>query len=221
MSVYDQFRVLLLDEAVLPLDRAFGLVAEAVTGRGGETVTLLDTLAENVSQKDPEGVMEFLFGSRMVVGDGVSYDDPANSFVHSVLERGVGIPLTMSVIAIEVGRRVGVHLHPVGMPGHFLVASAEQAGLYFDPYNGGGSLDASACRTLYHRTTGLDTWESSYLRPIANRVVLARMLNNLKSSYRRREQYGPLRSVMMLRAMFPEFGVREAGEFARLMRGLN
>jgi regulator of sirC expression with transglutaminase-like and TPR domain len=221
MSSYDQFQELLLSEGVLPLDRAYGLVAETVTGRGGETVSLLDALAKGVSQIDAEGVMGHLFGSRLVIGDGVSYDDPANSFVHSVLERGIGIPLTMSVIAIEVGRRIGVDLLPIGMPGHFLVGHGRREGLYFDPFNGGSALDRSECRTLYHATTGLDTWHDSYLEPIDNRAVVARMLNNLKSSYRRRDQYGQLRTVMALRARFPEFAEREAAEFARLMRGLN
>ena len=221
MTVFDDFRDLLVREGGPPLDIGYGLVAKAVLGAGDETVSLLDREADRIVSPEASDLMGRLFGSGRIVGDTLTYDDPANSFIHSVLSRGVGIPLTMSVVAIEVGRRVGVDLVPVGMPGHFLLADAAVHGRFYDPFNGGVELDADGCRVLYHATTGLENWQDDFLRPVSNRVVFARLLTNLKSSYRRRDQLGRLRAVMALRGCFPEFAQREAVEFARLMRSLN
>lgn len=221
MTVFDDFRDVLVRDGGPPLDVGYGLVAKAVLGVGEETVSLLDREAERTASPEASELMDRLFGSGRIVGDTLTYDDPANSFIHSVLGRGIGIPLTMSVVAIEVGRRLGVGLVPVGMPGHFLLADATVHGRFYDPFNGGVMLDADGCRALYHATTGLEDWQDGFLRPVSNRVVFARLLTNLKSSYRRREQLGRLRAVMALRACFPEFAEREAVEFARLMRPLN
>lgn len=221
VSVYDEFQRLLEADGGPALDEGYAVVARAVLGVGSDTVARLDDEAARVGVADAETLMERLFASGRLVGDTVTYDDPANGFIHSVLDRGVGIPLTLSVVAIEVGRRLGVGLLPVGMPGHFLVADASRPGWFFDPFHDGKALDAAASRALYHRTTGLENWQDGFLQPVSNRVVFARMLTNLKSSYRRREQLGRLRSVMSLRARFPEFADRESGEFARLMRSLN
>lgn len=221
MSLVDDFRDLLVQEGGPPLDVGYGLVAKAVLGAGEETVSLLDREAERSGVSGATDLMGRLFGSGRIVGDSLTYDDPANSFIHSVLERGIGIPLTMSVVAVEVGRRLGVSLVPVGMPGHFLLADGSVHGRFYDPFHGGVVLDADGCRAVYHRTTGLEDWRDDFLRSVSNRVVFARLLTNLKSSYRRREQLGRLRAVMALRACFPEFADREAVEFARLMRPLN
>lgn len=221
MTVFEDFRGLLERAGGPPLDAGYGMVAKAVVEAGEDTIRLLDAEAARIDGGSAPDVMHRLFGSGRIVGDTLTYDDPANSFIHSVLERGVGIPITMSVVAIEVGRRVGVGLMPVGMPGHFLLADGDEPGRFYDPFNGGVSLDAAGCRALYHRTTGLEDWREDFVRPVSNRVVFARLLTNLKSSYRRRDQLGRLRAVMALRALFPEFADREAGEFARLMRTLN
>jgi regulator of sirC expression with transglutaminase-like and TPR domain len=221
VSVFDEFQRLLEADGGPALDVGYGVVARAVLGEGGDTVARLDDEAARVNCSDAETLMVRLFASGRLVGDTVTYDDPANGFIHCVLDRGVGIPLTLSVVAIEVGRRLGIGLLPVGMPGHFLVADADRPGWCYDPFHGGTALDAAASRALYHRTTGLDDWQDGFLRPVTSRVVFARMLTNLKSSYRRRDQLGRLRSVMALRARFDEFADREAGEFARLMRALN
>lgn len=221
MSVFDEFATLMGEAQDPALDVAYNLVARAVLGVEAGTARLLDDLAADVCADDAHGVMAQLFGSDRLLGDSMTYDDPANSFVHQVVERGRGIPLTLSVIAIEVGRRKGVALSPIGMPGHFLVASATAPSHFFDPFHGGQALAAEGCRELYKRVTGLATWQSSYLEPINTRGVVLRALNNLKSSYRRRDRVAELRNVMALRARCVELADREAPEFARLMRSLN
>lgn len=221
MTVFDEFATLMGAEQGQALDIAFDLVARAVLGEEAGTVRVLDELAADIRADDAHGVMAQLFGSSRLLGDGLTYDDPDNSFVHQVVERGRGIPLTLSVIAIEVGRRKGVALSPIGMPGHFLVAAATEPEYFFDPFHGGQQLGADGCRELYERVTGLATWSPTYLEPISTRGVILRALNNLKSSYRRRDRVAELRNVMALRARCAELAEREAPEFARLMRSLN
>ena len=221
MSVFDDFASLIGMSSNPPLDAAYHLVARALVGDGVDTMGLLDDLAAATNATDASGLMSDLFASGRIIGDGVTYDDPANSFIHSVLERGRGIPLTLSVIAIEVGRRRGIHLAPVGMHGHFLLRSATDSGAFFDPFHGGQRLDREACRELYGRVTGVANWDDAYLAVIDTRLVMLRQLNNLKSSYRRRDRLAELRCVMALRSRFPELAEREAAEFARLMRSLN
>lgn len=225
MTARDAFSRVLRDPDGPALDVGYALVAEAVLGSDGDTVATLDALAVEVGAGDARHLMGALFGSGRLRGDALTYDDPANSFIHLVLRRGVGIPLTLSVIAIEVGKRVGVPLLPVGMPGHFILGSVDDEGtaptIFFDPFHGGASLTDEQCRDLYRRVSGLQNWDPIYLRPVDNRGVLLRCLNNLKSSYRRRERLGELRTVMALRAAYPELAQRESSEFARLMRSLN
>lgn len=221
MTVFDDFGILVATNPNPPLDRAYDLVARALQGSRVDTLSLLDGLANETRATDAAGLMNDLFASGRLVGDGVTYDDPANSFIHRVLERGCGIPLTLSVIAIEVGRRKGIGLAPVGMPGHFLLRSATEPDVFYDPFHGGQRLAPFDCRALYTRVTGVSNWEDGYLDIIGSRLVILRQLNNLKSSYRRRDSVAELRSVMALRSRFPELADREAQEFARLMRSLN
>jgi regulator of sirC expression with transglutaminase-like and TPR domain len=221
MSIREEFAELVSRSDDVALDRAFGLVAQAVLGEGQDTTHALDDLAARFSGIDEGQLMEALFGSKLLQGDHVTYDEPTNSYLHAVLRRGYGIPLSLCVVAIEVGRRVGVNLLPIGMPGHVLVASATDRERLFDPFHGGTALDPRGARELYHRVTGLDVWSPQYLTAVSNRVVVMRLLTNLKSSYRRRHQIGALRVVMGLRSCFPELNLHEKTEFARLMRTLN
>lgn len=225
MTARDAFARALRDPDGPALDVGYALVAEAVLGSDEDTRGALDDLSHQVGEGDARHLMGTLFGSGRLRGDVLTYDDPANSFIHLVLERGVGIPLTLSVIAIEVGKRVGVQLVPVGMPGHFILGSGAVGGsapsIFYDPFHGGEALTEVQCRDLYRRVSGLQDWDPAYLSPVDNRGVLLRCLNNLKSSYRRRDRLGELRTVMALRATYPELAQREASEFARLMRTLN
>jgi regulator of sirC expression with transglutaminase-like and TPR domain len=77
------------------------------------------------------------------------------------------------------------------------------------------------CRSLYHQLTGLSDWNPDFLAPIGTAQQVFRMLNNLKSIYRRRSDVAHLRKVMSLRALFPGVEAAERGEFARLMRETN
>lgn len=125
-----------------------------------------------------------------------NYYDPANSFLHSVLERRLGIPITLSVVYMEVARRCGVAAHGVGMPGHFLTGlsgrvpepnGTTRTGIVMlDPFDGGRLLRPRAVAELYARVAGPgSSMTADVLRPVTRKSLLLRMLRNLKAVYTR------------------------------------
>jgi regulator of sirC expression with transglutaminase-like and TPR domain len=214
-------------QGAIPWDRveAFDLVASHVLGVDeGATSRALAEVSGQVEGSSVFSLIESLFSPRASTplrGDSESYDDPSNSFVHLVVERGRGIPLTLAVVGSEVASRRGLALNVIGMPGHVLLQDGADPARFFDVFHGGVELDATGCRSLYHQLTGLSDWNPDFLAPIGTSQQIFRMLNNLKSIYRRRSDVAHLRRVMALRALFPGVEAAERGEFARLMRETN
>src|SRR5260370_14557236 len=97
----------------------------------------------------PDELARFLFGDRGFAGNDVDYADPRNSFLDEVLRRRLGIPITLSVLMIEVGRRRSVPLQAVGMPGHFLVGGGP--GRFRGPFHGGVALGREDCRAPFEK----------------------------------------------------------------------
>lgn len=129
----------------------------------------------------------FLFDRRLQ-GDRETYDDPDNSHLDRVLERGKGMPITLAVVLVEVARRLDLPLVGVGFPGHFLVRHRALE-LLLDPFEGGRELSEEDCRGILERTTGGQVeWDDELLRPATAREVLARINRNLKGSHLRRGQ---------------------------------
>ena len=118
------------------LDLMAGLIGAAFERAADVDCVLLelDRLADQCAPSF-DSILSSLFGSGRLRGNVSDYGDPRNSYLHRVIERGVGIPITLSVCAIEVGRRLGVPIQGVGLPGHFLVVCD---GEYADPFHGGG-----------------------------------------------------------------------------------
>ena len=192
-----------------------------------ENLVLLDELASQISSPTLEGIARHLFsGETRFRGNREDYYQPANSFLDDVLRRRVGIPITLSVVMIEVARRLGVRLSGVGMPGHFLVGAYAPIGkipdVFIDPFHGGDVLDAEGCRRLFRTVTGsasnFDTRFLAALHPIA---IVERALGNLKGIFEASESILELRSVMSLRSRLPGFSGAEREEFRRLMAPLN
>ncbi len=120
-------------------------------------------------------------------GDESEYDDPRNSCLHAVLRRRVGLPITLSVLLIEVGKRVGLPVVGVGLPAHFLALAPELPGVYIDMFHGGRLLSEHECRALLRqKTAGAVEFEREMLRPVTPRQILLRMLQNLKHTHTRR-----------------------------------
>jgi regulator of sirC expression with transglutaminase-like and TPR domain len=130
-------------------------------------------------------VGRYLFRELGFHGNSADYYNPDNSYFNRVLETQTGIPITLSLLFLEVARRIGLRCRGVGMPGHFLVG-LEGEEVYFDPFNGGSALSSDDCRRLAERLFGERlAWSEGYLTPCTKYEFLFRMLNNLKVVYER------------------------------------
>jgi regulator of sirC expression with transglutaminase-like and TPR domain len=146
-----------------------------------EQVARLDALAAGAG-RSVDAIAEHLFGREDFRGDDEDYANPANSLLDEVLDRRRGIPITLSVLFIEVGRRVGVPLQGVGMPGHFLVGTGDPD-RFVDPFHQ-TTLDRAGCEKLFVSVHGPKArFAERYLDPVGPRAVLARMLTNLQRSF--------------------------------------
>ena len=133
---------------------------------------------------------EALFDDIGFRGNADNYYDPRNSYLNEVLRRRAGIPITLAVVYMEVGRRLRVPLLGVGMPGHFLVRHAEIDNLFVDPFHGGILLSADECRQMLEDLAeGPFRWDDRLLAPISNRQILARIIRNLKAIYMYDDDY--------------------------------
>jgi regulator of sirC expression with transglutaminase-like and TPR domain len=141
-------------------------------------------------ESDPLAALpEELSGELGLRGNRVDYYDPRNSFVHEVLARKLGIPISLGVLCIEVGRRLGLSLSGVGFPGHFLVRVEGGTELFLDPFDRAQQLDRAGCRRLLQRLGGRRMrFEARFLEPIGTRAILHRMVGNLRGIYARLEQ---------------------------------
>lgn len=221
VDVVDRFVELVAGaDATLPLDEASLLVACAVepgVDIAGE-MRRLDDLADRVPAASVPDVVHQLFRVEGFEGDHRNYYDPANSLLPHVLERRLGIPITLAIVAIEVGRRAGVELAGVGLPGHFLVGDPTDPDTFVDPFSGGIVLDRAACRRLFHHLHGDGVpWLDSYLDPVGPRAILARVLANLKQIYASQGARRLLVEVLRLRAAIPGVGAAERAELAEAL----
>ena len=157
---------------------------------------LLDDIARRAAPevaRAPSGIAraraisDCLFDRLGFAGNTNDYYDPRNSFLCDVLDRRVGIPITLSVVYLEVSRRVGVLAQGVNFPGHFLVRVAiEDAWLYVDPFSGGRAMTSGDLEALLKKTTTPDAvLEPSVIAAASKRQILSRMLVNLAGIYGR------------------------------------
>jgi regulator of sirC expression with transglutaminase-like and TPR domain len=198
-----------LEESVFPLDRAalaIGLEeypgldideylrrlnnlaarTEALIGKDRSTNNILDCLSEA------------LFVQEGLKGNADDYYDPRNSYLNEVLERKEGIPISLSVIYIEVARRIGFPVQGVGLPGHFIVKHlAGDQEILVDPFNQGRRLTLMDCQEMLDRMYGEHlTMQPAHLQGMEKRAIVSRMLFNLKGIYYQREDYQKALSIV-------------------------
>jgi regulator of sirC expression with transglutaminase-like and TPR domain len=120
-------------------------------------------------------------------GDREDYYSPRNSLLHEVITRRRGIPLTLAIVMLELGWRLGIPFEGVGFPGHFLVRlTGEPGDLLLDPYSRGMSVHEEDCRRmLLESTGGRLEYDPGLLVSVGKRQMIVRLLNNLKSAYLR------------------------------------
>ena len=134
---------------------------------------------------------EVLFQQEHFHGNTEDYYNPANSFLNDVLERRTGLPITLSLLYMEVGKRVGVRFDGIGLPFHFVVGCLLPDGrIYIDPYETGQIYSAQECRERVRRMlNGEGKIYAQWFEPVSHRQLLVRMLNNLKHIYLTTEDY--------------------------------
>lgn len=139
-------------------------------------------------------------------GNRASYYDPRNSFLNEVIDRRTGIPITLTVLYIEVARRIGFPVRGVGMPGHFIAKHESASGdIFIDPFNDGHILETLACSELVSETTGgtLDL-EPEHLIAVGNKQILTRMLSNLLGIYGATDQRRALATIDRILLIAPD-----------------
>jgi regulator of sirC expression with transglutaminase-like and TPR domain len=182
-----------------------------------DQLRVLDSLSAGASKRFSEEreplyclntLSEYLFDEIGFRGNPEEYYDPRNSFLNEVLSRRLGIPITLSLVFIEVGKRLGIPFLGVGMPGHFLVRHRDDEGLFIDPFHRGVLLSEEECAERMREVTQANiAWDSRLLAPLSNREYVARMLRNLKGIYwQNRDSRRALAMIDRLVALYPESG---------------
>lgn len=190
-----RFEALLSHEDVPLAEAALAIAAEEYPALDpGHYVARLDDLAARVRRHAPHAiraatllmaVRTVLFEEERFRGNDEDYYDPRNSFLNEVLDRRLGIPLSLSLVYMEVARRAGLPLQGVAFPGHFLAKYAPPGGpeVFIDAYNGGEVLSADECVARFQAASHGRPVEPRHLAGVGPRQILARMLHNLKRIY--------------------------------------
>ena len=136
-------------------------------------------------ERSVEALSGYLAGEQGFTGNTRHYSDPRNSCLNYVLERRTGIPISLSVVYLEVGWRLGLPLAGVGMPGHFLAKYADgETEIVFDPFHGGAILTPEDCAARLRQVFGQPVpLEPHYLAAVTRKQILTRMLTNLRGIY--------------------------------------
>lgn len=186
MIAQDAYPDLDIDACLASLENLAEVLRGRLGGAGGAEEKLL-------------ALNTYLFDELGYTGNAEDYYDPRNSYLNEVMDRRTGIPITMAVLYMEIGRRIGLPLEGVSFPGHFLVRLRMRHGmLVLDPFCGGAPLAADDLRERLRRVvpegaTGLLTVDDlpldTFLEPADKRQILGRVLRNLKGIYLAAERY--------------------------------
>ncbi|MGB5593798.1 MAG: transglutaminase-like domain-containing protein [Crocosphaera sp.] len=180
-----------------------------------EYLNILDTVAGNIKNSLPDNlyplnfikaINSYLFKDLKFIGNTDNYYDPRNSYFNEVIDRKTGIPITLSVVYLEIAKRLNFPMVGIGMPGHFLIRPEfKDVGIFVDVFNQGEILFKEDCelklQEIYQKSVKL---EPHFLTPISNQQILGRMLSNLKYIYLNRQEYPKmLRIIELLLQLFP------------------
>lgn len=159
-----------------------------------EYVNALDTMAQEVQERSPRDrypmqilrtINQYLFEDLGFAGNQAEYYDPRNSFLNDVIDRRLGIPITLSLVYLSLTNRLGFPMVGVNTPGHFLIRpTVDEMEVFVDPFNRGEILFIQDCEHLIGRVFDRQVeLRPEYLESISNRQFLGRLLTNLKVIY--------------------------------------
>ena len=189
-----------------------------------DTLAELDDIATQAEQygitdlpntDQGEALAEYLYYEQGLRGNEADYEDPHNSFINQVLARGLGIPISLSVVYLAIAHRLGMKAHGVGLPGHFIVrVGGQSVNIFIDPFTG-RRISGRECAQLVQATTGYNgVFRTEWLNPVAPLDIIIRMLTNLHVAYARREQWEPaletIQHLQIARPNIPEY-LRDEG----------
>ena len=160
----------------------------------------LDEMALAVRPRLPKGryplkiikvINEYLFEELNFSGNSADYYDPDNSYLNCVIDRRLGIPITLSLVYLEIARRLQFPMVGVGVPGHFLIRPiVEDMTVLVDPFHNGETMFLEDCKLRFHQQFGAQAqWRSEFLGAVPQMAFLARMLMNLKVIYVNNESF--------------------------------
>ncbi|HEY9610468.1 MAG TPA: SirB1 family protein [Allocoleopsis sp.] len=181
-----------------------------------EYLNALDVMADEVEERLPaeryplriiQSLNQYLYDDLGYIGNTDDYYDPRNSFLNEVMDRRIGIPITLSLIYLEVARRLDFPMVGINMPGHFLIRpNFEEAGIFVDAFNRGEILFEQDCEARLAQIYGHPVRrQPSFTASVSSRQLLARMLRNLKLIYLNRSDLPKAQAaVERLLLLFPD-----------------
>lgn len=202
----------------ISLDRTAFLIAKTLQYHSldiGEMVHTIDAMGDELKrfvrgkERTTEmiaAINEYLFQDMGFKGNAEDYYDPRNSYLNDVIARRKGIPITLSVLYIELARRIGLGLQGVGFPAHFLVKYADtDLEVVLDPFNKGRIVTGEDCQALLDQLyNGQVKFEKKFLDAVTNEQIVIRMLRNLKDAFAHSYDYGKsLTATEMILAIEP------------------
>ena len=164
-----------------------------------EYLNALDTMAVELEERLPsenyplkiiQCINKYLYDDLKFTGNNQNYYDPQNSFLNDVIDRRVGIPITLALIYIEIARRIDFPMIGIGMPGHFLIRpDISEVEIFVDAFNNGEILFPQDCQErlsqIYQQNV---TLQPEFLAPVTKKQYLGRMLTNLKYIYLKQQE---------------------------------
>ena len=181
-----------------------------------EYLDALDSIADEVRSRLPpqnyplriiQTINRYLYEDCQFSGNEVDYYDPRNSFLNQVLDRRTGIPISLSLVYLEVAKRIDFPMVGIGMPGHFLIRpDFEDAGIFVDAFNNGEILFPQDCQGRLSQIYGQPMeLQPAFLAPVSKRQFLGRMLGNLKAIYlQQRDAVRVLGAIDRILLLFPD-----------------
>jgi regulator of sirC expression with transglutaminase-like and TPR domain len=181
-----------------------------------EYLSALDAMADEVRERLPvqnyplriiQTINGYLYGDLEFSGNDADYYDPRNSFLNEVIDRRTGIPITLSLVYLEVAKRIEFPMVGIGMPGHFLIKpDFEDAGIFVDAFNGGEILFPEDCQARLSQIYGQPMeLQPAFLAPVSRKQLLGRMLGNLKAIYlNQRDANRVLGAIERILLLFPD-----------------
>ena len=181
-----------------------------------EYLDALDSIADQVRSRLPtqnyplrviQTINRYLYEDCQFSGNDADYYDPRNSFLNQVLDRRTGIPISLSLVYLEVAKRIDFPMVGIGMPGHFLIRpDFEDSGIFVDAFNGGEILFPEDCQGRLSQIYGqpMDL-PPAFIAPVSRRQFLGRMLGNLKAIYlQQQDALRVLSAIERILLLFPD-----------------